>query len=233
VNTAPGLPGWSQVDVETLRSAIASTLAARTAALHSGNDTKELDGILGNYLGQAVTRGIPFEDLVSLTGAALSSDAARSIVDYLHFYENVKFQHAGDSGYAYAPTSYPPEIAQLVVGAGMTLDRVLSIDATAESGSLLSACYTGTTFAKGITLLVAPTNIWVATGDDDSAADVPVGFPLFFFYDCQNGHEHMVRVSTTASLLFQQGRRSTSDSPHSYSYRVGGPGRARCPGGTT
>src|SRR5262249_19059061 len=100
VNTTPGLPGWAQADVDALRNAIAEWITVRIGDIAAGRDPAETDGILGNFIGQAITRGLAFDDLVSLDDGSLISDTTtRSIISYLHFYESVKFLHAQGNDY--------------------------------------------------------------------------------------------------------------------------------------
>ncbi len=209
VNITPGLPDWSQRDVDALRGAIATWRDTRAAQIAAGTDTTETAGILGNFIGQAITRGIAIGDLVSLSDGAVVDDAvARAILGYLHFYENLRFVHADDGQYVYSQTSYPPEIAAFASAQGANLAEIQAIDPeTGMRGGQPSGCYTRTTFARGMTNLSGQTDIWVANGFDDESADIATGFPLFFFYDCQDADNNdTIRVSTNGYCsFFQQG----------------------------
>ena len=214
VNTAPGLPGWAQADVDALRGAIAEWIGARGQQVASGKDATETDGIIGNFVGQAIVRGIPYEDLIALNDpAAISEVTARSIISYLHSYESLKYVHAEEGRYTYESTKYPTQIHDLVTAHGASMEDVLRIEVTGLEilGGQPSGCYARTAFARGLTLLSGQTDIWVANGFDDVSADVPTGFPLFFFYDCQDtDNNDSVRVSTNGYIsFFQQGGGAT------------------------
>lgn len=212
VNAVDGLPGWAQPDVDALRAAIADSIAARARSLAAVQDTAEADGVLGNFIAQAVIRRIPFADLVRLDDTAVISEpVARAIIAHLHYYESVKFIHAEDGAYVYQPTAYPDDISAFVAAHGARMHDILTIevspDGIAPRGGQPSGCYARTAFARGMTNLSGQTDIWVANGFDDESADIATGFPLFFFYDCENpANNDSVRVSTNGYItFFQQG----------------------------
>src|SRR5262249_37023675 len=92
VNDTPGLPAWAQRDVDALRAAVAAARDDLIRLRAAGAPTREAEGVLGNYLGQAITRGIGVDDLANIDDPALvSAGVAGSILGYLHFYENVRF----------------------------------------------------------------------------------------------------------------------------------------------
>ncbi|MBI5864096.1 MAG: hypothetical protein HZB38_06275 [Planctomycetes bacterium] len=211
VNVADGLPAWAQRDVDALRGAIQTWVGTLKEQFASGIDTTETSGILGNYIGQAIVRGIAFGDLADLGDATVVNEqVAKSIMDYLHFYENLRYVHADDGSYAYTPTVYPQQIADFVAAQGSSLPEVQVIEPIESSqtrGGQPSGCYARTAFARGMTNLSGQTDIWVANGFDDEQADISTGFPLFFFYDCQDADNNdSVRVSTNGYVsFFQQG----------------------------
>lgn len=207
VNSTPGLPDWAHRDVDALREAIATWRDTRAAQLAAGMDTTETAGVLGNFIGQAITRGISIRDLVNLHDNAIVDDAvAHSILGYLHFYENLRFVHADDGHYLYAPTSYAAEIAEFAAAHGAILAEIQAIEPQSDTrGGQPSGCYTRTAFARGMTNLSGQTDIWVANGFDDESADITTGFPLFFFYDCQDPENNdAVRISTNGYCSFFQ-----------------------------
>lgn len=209
VNATPGLPDWTQRDVDALREAIADWRDTRAAQIAARADAAETAGFLGNFIGQAITRGIAISDLVSLSDASAVDDAvAGAILGYLHFYENLRFVHTDDGKYIYLPTIYPSEIADFATAHGTSLAAIQRIEPMGDTrGGAPSGCYARTAFARGFTNLVGQTDIWVANGFDDESADIPTGFPLFFFYDCQDtDNNDTVRVSTNGYIsFFQQG----------------------------
>ncbi len=207
VNSAPGLPGWAQVDIDALRAAIAQSLAERTQSLAQGHDLSEADGILGNFIGQAIVRGIAVDDLLDLDDAnVVDSSVARSVIGCLHFYENLKYLHSQDGSYSYQQSVYPPAIVAFMAAHGYPLNEVLVIeDVPDPHGGQPSGCYARTVFARGMINLSGQTNLWVANGFDDESADISTGFPLFFFYDCQDpDNNDVVRVSSNGYLSFFQ-----------------------------
>lgn len=212
VNTVDGLPGWAQADVDALRAAIADSVAVRARQLAANQDSTEADGVLGNFIAQAIIRRIPFADLVRLDDTAVVTEpVARSILGQLHHYESVKFIHAEDGHYVYQPTAYPNEVAAFVASHGARMQDILTVEASpdgiATRGGAPSGCYARTAFARGMTNLVGQTDIWVANGFDDESADITTGLDMFFFYDCQDPDNNTaVRVSTNGYItFFQQG----------------------------
>ncbi len=214
VNTSPGLPGWAQADVDALRTAIAAARQARDKVVASAGDPAESDGILGNFVAQAIVRNIPYRDLIDLNDPAQVSDTvARTIIAFLHYHESVRFVHAADGRYAYTPSSYPAEIVAFVNAHGGRMADVLRIDEPEQGGiaGAPSFCYGRATFNRGMANLSGQTDIWVANGFDDQQADISTGFPIFFFYDCQDGDNNTsVRVSTNGYIsFFEQGGGAT------------------------
>lgn len=206
VNEAHGLPGWAQHDVEMLRTAILDWSAQRASQVSAGVDTSETDAVLGNFVGQAIVRGIEMDDLLSLEDpSVINSGVSEAIIHYLHFYENLKFIHADDGQYTYQMSVYPERVIAFVHEHGYRMDDVLRIDeAEGEiAGGQPSGCYARTTFARGMTNLSGQTDIWVTNGFDDEQADIATGFPMFFFYDCQDtDNNDSVRVSTNGYITF-------------------------------
>lgn len=210
VNHTPGLPAWSQREVDALRSAVAEWRDLATAARASGADADEQEHILGNYIAQAHIRGIDISDVVALSdGQTVTPRVADAIVGTLHSYEAIRFAHSEDFGDPYTQTIYSPEMQAFVAANGANMDDVLRVDVAGEEegGAAGAGCYTRTSFTKGILTLAAATEIWLQSGDDDASADVPVGFPLFSFFPCQNkSPNENVRVSTNGYIsFFEQG----------------------------
>lgn len=208
VNETAGLPAWAQRDVDALRAAIVEwrdRLARDRAEEH---DVRETEGILGNFVGQAITRAIPIDDIANIDDPALiSGGLAASVLDYLHFYENIRSANQSLFGYTYTRTSYPARVAVFAARHGADLAMVQALEPMNGDGMRGITCYSRTAFARGMTLLTGQTDIWVTNGFDDASADISTGFPMFFFYDCADpGNNDMVRVSTNGYLtLFQQG----------------------------
>src|SRR5207249_5589977 len=75
VNETPGLPGWAQADVDALRAAIEQWIAIRAEQSALEQPLRETDGILGNFIGQAIIRDIDFDDLLSLDDSTVVSDS--------------------------------------------------------------------------------------------------------------------------------------------------------------
>jgi len=209
VNNTPGLPAWAQRDVDALRGAIAEWRDTLVRELATGADATETQGIFANFVGQAITRGIAFEDLVSLHDAGIVNDGvARGILSYMRYYENIRFANQELFRYTYSPTVYPANIQAFVASRGSTMANVQALQPMGTYDDRGFNCYSRGTFARGMTNLSGQTDIWLTTGDDDAQADVPTGFDSFFFFPCDNaGVNHdQVRVSTNGYItFFQQG----------------------------
>lgn len=211
VNDTPGLPAWSRRDVDALRAAIAQTRADLARAREQGLDTREVEWLLGNYLGQAIVRAIDVDDIVNIDdGAQVSAAAAASVLEYLDYYENVRAANQDLFDYQYAPTAYPARVEAFAARHGTDLRALQELEPMGNPeprGGVPSGCYQRSTTSRGMTVLSGQTNIWLANNTDDAQADVPLGFPLFFFYDCHDRDTNSrVRISTNGYLtFFQQG----------------------------
>jgi hypothetical protein len=205
VNDTPGLPAWSQRDVDGLRAAVVQWRDELARLRGSGARTGEVEGILGNFIGQAITRAISIDDLVNIDDAAQVNDAiAGRILDYLHFYENIRSANQDLYRYRYLPTVYPARMSGFAASHGRDLHTVQTVEPRGFTGRG-SNCYDAAVFPVGMTQLSGQADIWVATGDDDASADVPTGFPIFLFYPCASSSNNtMVRVSTNGYVSFFQ-----------------------------
>jgi len=204
VNEVPGLPGWSERNVRALRSAIEESLVAVRAA----PGDREAEHALGNYLGQAVVRGLDVDDLLRLDADEISPGVASALLGELHFYENLKRMRADGWGYDYRPSVYGERVLALIEAQHASLAAVLATEEpTADlADAVPSGCYTRNEFTRGMTDLSGETVIWRNTGSDDASADVPIGFG-FNFFGCETGaRNYNVRVSTNGYLtFFEQG----------------------------
>ena len=205
VNVTPGLPDWAQRDVDALRDTIAEYMLVDGQA-----PDVERELALGNFIGQAVVRGIPVGDTVDiLDGATVTANVAASIIDYLHFYENLKYIRSLDGTYEYVRSIYGDGIARFVAAHGVSLDEILELDDPDQGGgprSTPSGCYTNTTFTRGMTNLTGATVIWDGSVGtyDDSSSDVPIGFN-FQFYACDDAtNRTQVRVGTNGYFSFYE-----------------------------
>jgi hypothetical protein len=205
VNDVQGLPAWSQRNVDALRARIAEWRDTHAAAVAAGADTRETASNLGNYLGQAVARDINVDAIVMLEG--VDNAVAASVIDYLRYYESERVNKQEIFHYTYTPTAYSPRIAAFVASHGTTLQAVQHVDPAQAFGDRGASCYSTSTFARGMTTLAVFTDIWNASGADDTFTDVSTGFGQFFYYSCSDADNNdMVRVSTNGfQTFFQQG----------------------------
>ncbi|HEX2837856.1 MAG TPA: hypothetical protein VHN77_06990 [Phycisphaerales bacterium] len=207
VNEAQGLPAWSQRSVDALRAEIARAAAIVSERRSTGGETQEVEAWLGNLIGQAIARDINIDTVLSIdTSPLVTGVVAHEVVNYLHFYENLRFTNQSVMGYRYTPTQYTARVSAFLASQGTTLAQVQAIESSPMSDRGV-ACYSTTAFARGMTSLVTPTVLWNASGTDDGSSDVPTGFSMFSFQDCEDpDNNDSVRVSTNGYLsFFQQG----------------------------
>ncbi|QOJ15285.1 MAG: hypothetical protein HRU75_11865 [Planctomycetia bacterium] len=222
VSFAPGQPDWTQRDVDALRKAIGDYTALRDQAIKAGTHTSEYDFAVGNFVGQAMVRGIAFQDILPLYGDVLSDPGvAAEVLDYLHYQENYSYSRAGIESRDYRPIDYSDEVVGYIEAHGRTLRDIRTIVLFDDGGGEVleggiagveeGQCYIKTTFAKGMTLLAGATVLWSADGTDDAAADIPLGFelapavpnPFFHFVTCDSGAGlSQLRVSTNGYATF-------------------------------
>ena len=207
VNQTPGLPDWAQRDVNALRSEIENSIEQYWNA--NASELRELEWVLGNFISQAIVRKIEFRDIVELTNQDVVSDrVADSIMEYLHFYENLKYSRSLAGKFTYSVSEYNDSIEGFVKSHGKTLKSVIMLADPDEGsrGAVPSGCYTKSTFGTGLSVLTSPTVICdgsVAVYDDYSA-DVPIGFD-YVFYGCEDYDVNgSVRVSTNGYISFYQ-----------------------------
>lgn len=215
VNRPLGWTAWTQDDVDALRATIQQQLA--DAAGRGPGVAPEADAMLGNYIGQAVARGIDVSDLVDLAAnPAISPTVAESILERMHAYELARYE-AGVNSLGYTPSSYPASVLEFVEASGYSIEDVLAVEdlpagGSAGSRSVPSGCYFRQPGAGlGLNLLVDSTTIWQADGTDDAQADIPLGFGMRF-YECDTSALNTaVRVSSNGYITFyQQGGGATN-----------------------
>jgi len=141
VNTAIGLPEWTQADVDALRHAITDRMLhlknlelalagvpervaewpaytnARTYLRGEDDlliDRLETRSSLGNFLGQAITRNIDVSDIITFDHPLVNDEVNASLVQYLGYYEGIKARTQQQSGEPYQPTVHAPDVAVLI-----------------------------------------------------------------------------------------------------------------------
>ncbi|MFO0832761.1 MAG: hypothetical protein U0637_13095 [Phycisphaerales bacterium] len=207
VNQAMGLPGWAQWNVNALRSAITDAQQRAVQARAAGVDAREVENELGNYVGQALTRSIPIDDIFNIDSSTLvTPGVGQAMVRYLEVYENLRFNNQDLFHYTYQPSTYPPRVQNFVARQGGSMNSIYQLEVAMQDRGA-GGCFSETTLPTGFTFLAGDTNIWAGTGTDDDSADISTGFPLFFFYNCNDrDNNDQVRVSTNGYLtFFQQG----------------------------
>jgi hypothetical protein len=201
VNTVPGLPGWAEHNIEALRTEIRQALAKLDAA--TDQDRAEYELVLGNFVGQALVRGLDVGDVIALSDARISANVTESIVNQLRFYENLKAVRAEGMGYRYTKSDYSDDVVDFIEAAGHSMEQVLEV-AAAQTKATPSGWYNMTTFPRGMSNLSGATTIWIQSGDDDAAADVPIPWSWYFYPLDDPDHNLSVRVSTNGYISFYQ-----------------------------
>lgn len=215
VNAPLGWTGWTQGDVVALRNTIAQHLS--TAGQRTGQPSSEADAVLGNFIGQAVARGIDVSDLVDLAASpAITPGVAASVMERMHAYEQARFERSMQTGIVYEPSVYSPAIEEFASLHGVALAELLSIEEPVADGAGARATPSGCYFRQpgqglGLNLLTGATTIWEGDNTDDAAVDVPIGFSCNFF-QCEDADLNTsVRVSSNGFItLFQQGGGATN-----------------------
>ena len=209
VNQTPGLADWAQRDVDALRLEIENSLEKYWSA--TASELREIEWVLGNFISQAIVRKIEFKDLVELSNRNVVSDrVADSIIEYLHFYENLKYSRSLGGRLTYSVSEYDESIEAFVKSRGQTLDQVVMLENpdVAPREAAPSGCYTKSTFTREMGLLSSPTVLYDgSTGTyNDESAEIPIGF-YYVFYGCDDyDYNDFVRVSTNGYIyLYQQG----------------------------
>ena len=203
VNTAPGLPGWAEHNIEALTTEIRQSLAKLDAA--ADQDRAEYEAVLGNFVGQALVRGLDVSSVIALNDDRISANVAESIVNQLHFYENLKVVRAEGMGYSYTKSAYSDDVVGFVEAAGHSMEQVLEVS-TAQTKATPSGWYNMSTFTRGMTNLPGGIIIWSQSDDDDAAADVPISWRWYFYPLDDPDFNLNVRVSTNGYIsFFEQG----------------------------
>lgn len=210
-----GWSGWTQADVDALRATIAQHLAL--SGQRAGQSAGEADAALGNFIGQALVRGIDISDMADLTQSpAITPTVAASAMERMHAYEQARHEQSMATGIAYQPTVYPEAVEAFLAVQGVSLADVLAIEESVADGVDTRATPSGCYFRQpgqglGLSLLTGATAIWDGDNTDDAQADVPIGFPCNF-YKCEDADLNTaVRVSSNGFLtFFQQGGGATN-----------------------
>jgi len=253
VNRTIGLPEWSQRDIDLFKRELTSHLRHRENLLKALDDKLNIIQIpkndfhtidlyqrdeknletdlyetkmaIANFIGQAITRNIDISDIVRLDSEEIiNNDVAEAIIEYLHFYENLKYSRIEANlfsyGNKYSRSDYSPEIIDFITNYGHSMEDVLALDPETEGRArpmaTPSSCYTNTTFAQGMTYLSGYTTIWSGGDVDDSYSDVPIGFN-FVFYGCDDSDNNTyTRVSSNVyNAQYQQGGGAINGSDYS------------------
>ncbi|MBK8914152.1 MAG: hypothetical protein IPM64_06045 [Phycisphaerales bacterium] len=209
-NRTPGLPAWTPADVAALRTELLEAANSRRTAIAAGQDPAEYDSALGNFVGQWLARGLPFDGAVHVDHPDFNEPGvAAAVLDFLAWYEHYRHTRSEPEKYDYTPTQYPVEVVAFIERHGRSLAQIQALAPVMEGGIAGgTGCYVKTTFAVGLTLLSGATTIWVADGTDDAYVDVPLGFsaPWFQFPGCNTGFygSTQVRVSSNGYISFFQ-----------------------------
>ncbi len=216
INAVPGLPDWTNSDVNALRREIQVTLDRMDALndrIEHENlpenqkrnvlmDRLESENVLGNFIAQAWTRDIPVTDLVDIRDSdRISEQTVTAILQYLHYYENLRFYHMGDE---YSPHTYSGEITAQVMDLGGDWDAIQSIEPGVKSRATPSGQYDQVLLPVGMTDLTGYTNIWLQDDSDNTYTDIPIGFGFYFYEDDDPDVNTWVRVSTNGYIAFYQ-----------------------------
>jgi hypothetical protein len=210
-----GWSGWTQSDVDALRATIAQHLAL--AGQRGGQSDGEADAVLGNFIGQALVRGVDISDVVDLTQSpVVTPGVASSAIERMHAYEQARHEQSMATGITYQPTVYAATVEAFLNAHGASLADVLAIEEPVADGGDTRATPSGCYFRQpgqglGLNLLVDATTIWEGDDTDDAQADVPIGFPCNF-YKCEDADLNTsVRVSSNGYVsFFQQGGGATN-----------------------
>lgn len=210
VSRTAGLPAWSQFDVDALRDAITHTRGIFESVRGGPDGSVEAEAVLGNFIGQAIVRGIQISDLIDLNDANIvTPGVAASIFERMHSYELTRAEAMNHAALNYTPSVYGDDIVKFVESRGSTMAELLSLETPSDEivtdRAVPGGCYLripGNGY--GLSVLSGATTIWEGDGTDDASADVPIGFP-FNFYECEDQAQFTgVRVSTNGYLTFYQ-----------------------------
>jgi len=244
VNKVSGIPGWSQREVDNLRSSIHDfklhlenveiVLGARSGdiSLDFNNHPKKFDPnyssdtlvqlrtasallpVLGNYIGQAITRKIDISDIISYDDDLMNRRGVpKGIFDALCHYETVKKIRQKMYDYKYFPSNYSEEVQNYFSQHGLIYNDIFSQAQQVQTKATPSGYYDHYTFPLGASWLPS----WDAvlahmnwTYEDDSYRDHPTGLPFRFYERLNYSTNTSVRVSTNGYIsFFQQGGGAT------------------------
>lgn len=197
----PGLPAWSNTDIDALLAEIAERIAEQPS-----NTSSEWEWAMGNYIGQAIVRGIALDGLLRLDDRQIVTDGvARSAIDIVHFCEILRADSMGES---YEPSVYADNAREWIEAHGGSIEGIQPTESVKNDRATPSGQYYRTTFTQGLTLLSSPTVIWLGSSGtyDNEQVDVPIGFNFYFYGDSDPDANTSVRVSSNGYIsFFQQG----------------------------
>ncbi|UCG16928.1 MAG: hypothetical protein JSV19_02615 [Phycisphaerales bacterium] len=153
VNTAPGLPDWTQTQVDALRDEISTLVRQQQelqrqlvgyedvgwlqfADLLDGEDDpgatlrSELlrtEHVLGALIAKAIVRDIKFTDLVDLSDPSVVTEhTAQSLLSHLGVCEHLRHDDAVEHDYPYVPSEYGADVVAFAAAHDVVLPQLLS-----------------------------------------------------------------------------------------------------------
>lgn len=210
VNETTGLPDWAERDVLALKSEIVKTIERRETLQQTDERIeviREIEYILGNFIGQALIRQIDINNIVNIFDKSIiTKTVAESVLEYLHYYENEKYVAGIMSKNPYVLTKYSQTTLNFIYQYGGNPDELLKIE-TEIPKSTPSGEYTKYYSYLGMTLLSGATTIWSGLIPwNDHSSNKPIGFDFYFYRGDDPEPNDSVRVSTNGYLtMFQKG----------------------------
>ncbi|MDA3911127.1 MAG: hypothetical protein PF448_07210, partial [Bacteroidales bacterium] len=238
VNKVPGMPGWSQREVDNLRNSIHDfklhienmeiALGMRSGEISLDfnappkkfepdytldtlmlvRSTSALLPVLGDYIGQAITRKIDFTDIISFDDVLMNRrGVSQGIFDALCHYESIKNIRQKMYDYKYFPSNYAEDVQNYINQHGLIYNDIFNKTQQIQSKATPSGYYehyilpVGATWLPSWDAVLAHMN-WEY--EDDSYLDHATGLPFRFYERLNYSTNTSVRVSTNGYVTFYQ-----------------------------
>lgn len=243
VNRTDGLPAWSQADVDGLLKAIEMYKThVENLNISLGNTTGVIDeetvsgikrmridyeqdeemltkdrefscAMLGNFIGQAMSRNIDFTGIISYSNPILKQKTvANQIIEALKIYENNKASNTESFGYEYSPSQYSAQVQNIANYSDFSFNQIyeeVSANQNQQYKSTPSGYYEKSTLSVGTSWLSSPFDVIFSYNDvpypnmyyfDDSYDDWTMSNNFRFYERLDYDNNTAVRVSINGYL---------------------------------
>ena len=226
INSPEGLPGWSAKDIEEFHNDFSRLIDLQKKLTNKKRgmtnpdvgDTElfEIKVAIGNYLGQAIIRGIDYSGHIKVN-PDIDTVIAKSCADFFKYYETEKYIFSTDGlypegdgpfgEYGYNATQANEAYMQILSAGNFSVREIQNTGdfiRPMESKAMPSGNYYETSQSSSMSYLSGATIVFNGSNGtyDDQYSDVPIGFN-FKFYECDDSdNQHKCKAKHKRLFFF-------------------------------